>query len=315
MFLFTTLAGISTLIGVGLIFFSLYFLFIPARHDASHKPYIIVSIALSAIAVQVLATPFRAFVSFLTSTPVAFICYLLLAHVFINRYRDVLKPREVILWLVVGTLTLQAPLRIYDFNDSLISLPDMLVGMLGIFAGYFLNKRHKLLNKINLALSVIILIFTVSYGYDLWLNTLNYGTPTGELNIKGPDNITLITQKSGPMQLRKGKITVMDFWFVGCGACINEFPNFQQSYNRYKANPKVQFYAVNKPTVYDKGVDSFDFLTSRGFKFPMTVLNDVAVIKEMQVTSYPTVIILNESGNIIYRGDMTGADEKLRAIL
>lgn len=89
----------------------------------------------------------------------------------------------------------------------------------------------------------------------------------------------------------KGKIVVLNFWFATCKPCIDEIPELNKVYDKYKDNPDVVFASITFENT--KKVKSF--IKEYSFKYPV-----YANAKEMcdlfKIKGFPTNIILDREG-------------------
>lgn len=305
---------ITIIAAIFLVALLLLLLFTPLQNRVTKKGHHALLIIFSALAIQIIVIPCRLYAGMEISSVVGFVCYLIITNFFLKKKFDHFKTYQTTLLILFGLLILQLPARI-DFKATLISFPDFIIECLGVFAGHFFYNRHRFVYKLNLSLSVLLVLFTFFYGYNLWANNLAFGSFTGDVHIKGPSTVNLISKDADPIKLEKGKITVLDFWFVGCGSCMNEFPTFQKTYSTYKSNPKIQFYSVNSPYPRDGGVDRFKLLSDLGYNFPMAVSPNASLAKALNVYAYPTIVILDKNGDVIYKGDHQGAETKIKSLL
>lgn len=89
----------------------------------------------------------------------------------------------------------------------------------------------------------------------------------------------------------KGKIVVLNFWFAACKPCIEEIPELNQVYEKYKNNPNVIFASI---TFDDrKKVDAF--LKKHPMKYPI-VSNARKTHKLFNILGYPTNIVIDKDG-------------------
>ncbi len=109
-----------------------------------------------------------------------------------------------------------------------------------------------------------------------------------------PDFITTsISGDTIQMSKLKGKIVVINFWFIDCHPCIAEMPALNKLVDEYK-NKEVVFLAITwevAKRVYN------DFLSK--YKLDFIILPDAQkVIDKVAGSGYPTTYILNQKGII-----------------
>ncbi len=85
---------------------------------------------------------------------------------------------------------------------------------------------------------------------------------------------------------------VLNFWFINCQPCLMEFPYLQEAYAEYSDD--IAVIAMNP---VDKMADVLAFQTEHGYAFPIASV-DEAWIKIMQVTAFPTTVVIDRFGNI-----------------
>ena len=156
--------------------------------------------------------------------------------------------------------------------------------------------------------------FFMSLGInDLWTHKMEYG------NWSGP----IAEQKIAPFELinkvgeivdnesLKGKVVLLDFWFIGCGPCWVRFPEVQRIYEKYKDHNEFALFAVNRD---DDPAKLFSRIEEKGYTFP--VLRGTQ--KEMDalgVYKYPTVMITNKNGDLVFSGELEHAEKTLESML
>lgn len=90
----------------------------------------------------------------------------------------------------------------------------------------------------------------------------------------------------------KGKVVVLNFWFINCKPCVNEMPVLNGIKNSYDPK-KVVFFAL----ALDKKEAINTFLQSH--KFDYTILpNAAAVIDNYDLQAFPVSIVIDPSGII-----------------
>jgi thiol-disulfide isomerase/thioredoxin len=89
----------------------------------------------------------------------------------------------------------------------------------------------------------------------------------------------------------KGKIVVLNFWFVNCGPCRMEIPELNKLTEKYAANPDVVFIAI----ALDPREQVEEFLNQRPFKYHI-IENGRYITSQYGVASYPTHVVVDKEG-------------------
>lgn len=90
-----------------------------------------------------------------------------------------------------------------------------------------------------------------------------------------------------------GKPSIVNFWFTTCGPCIKEIPHLNQL--QEKLQDKINFLAItfnDEPTVER-------FKTRFPFSWPQ-IYDAKPGIGEMRIQSYPTNMLLDKEGKVIF---------------
>lgn len=102
----------------------------------------------------------------------------------------------------------------------------------------------------------------------------------------------------------KGKLTLLDFWIKNCGPCMESFPVLKQLQAKYGSD-KFQLVSIN---AYDKKQE-IDFFYKREKPNYKMLYNGAAFAKSIGVSAYPTVILIDGMGKVLYSG--TGFDHAM----
>lgn len=279
------------------------------------KP-IILFIAVSAL-LQVLLSPLRGYVNINAATIAGYIAYALYTGACIHYFSKKISVNTIVICVIAGVCILQLPLRIISFKSTLFTLPDMLLHIGGVLSAYFYYKFNDARRWIFAAVFALMAFFMVTKGYELWSNILDNGSVSGkvnetkQMNYHGRDkNSNLINGTDF-----KPKITLLDFWFIGCKPCYIGFPELQRVYDKYKHNNAVKIYALNLPQATDQANDAFDLLKQQGYSFPNLVLESNKKAEEFGVKACPTTILLDENRRVIFRGGLSDAEKYMEEIL
>lgn len=116
----------------------------------------------------------------------------------------------------------------------------------------------------------------------------------------------------------RGQYVLLDFWGSWCGPCIKLIPETKAAYEKYKGK-KVQFMGI----AYDEEKDRAKLsgmIEKYGMAWPQ-IFQDMSdesksgVVKSYLVTSFPSVILINPEGSIVYRGiGQNGLVEALKVL-
>ena len=104
-------------------------------------------------------------------------------------------------------------------------------------------------------------------------------------------------------QLR-GKVVIIDFWFTTCAPCIQEMPDLNKIKEDFGTD-EVAYFAVT----YDDKAKVEKFLGR--VKYDYTIVPDSRHLTEkFGIQFYPTTLIIDKNGTVVYTGDLMGLKEK-----
>ena len=93
--------------------------------------------------------------------------------------------------------------------------------------------------------------------------------------------------------LKQKKAVVLNFWFINCQPCRNEFPYLQAAYERFGS--EIEVLALNPVDGDEETVEQFR--TELGLTFPMMSC-DPGWEKMMRISGYPTTVVIDRNGMI-----------------
>ncbi len=111
--------------------------------------------------------------------------------------------------------------------------------------------------------------------YDFTAPAAN--STAGELNLKSV--------------LQTKKMVLLNFWFVGCVYCEEEFPALERAYTKYQST--VEVIAVNQNDAMS-AIESYRL--QMGLSFPLVQNSAVGLITPFGVTGYPTSVVIDGEG-------------------
>ena len=300
-------------IGIGILItlFSFFGLTIHALKRKNNRRYLFFIIMFFSFLIELITSPLRGYdILFLRGgmklcAVVTFILYFVFVQLMLKKYASKIKPQWILIACLLGSSILQIPFRL--FPGTLMSLPDWLFHLFGILMGYFFYISGKLAIKSGIVvISILSCGFLYVKGYDFWRHKINFGTFTGIVHDQSEVPVFQFTDRDGNIITQNdftGKYTVLDFWTTSCGVCFRKFPEFDKQYVKYKSNRNVAIYAVNVKWPQDKEGVSFEIISDRGYSFPTLQYGEIEDAKDIfGVYVYPTVIVLNKTGSIVFRG-------------
>lgn len=236
-------------------------------------------------------------------------CFLLTIY-FVNKYRGKPSPFGVFLVILAGQYILTLDYIVGFFRGETWSLPYDASLFLGTLCGYFFSILPRPVNILTLVIASFLSLFLFFQGWDYWLHKRNYGTFTGKIEASllqakfeaFDESSNLISDFD-----LKGKIVLLDFWNTRCSICFEKFPQLQAAFEKYKNDPSVAIYAVDKPIEEDKPGEAFQVIKDEGYSFPVVIAKDEDLPEKFGVKYYPTTFVIDRNGMIVYRGDIAGA--------
>ncbi len=96
-------------------------------------------------------------------------------------------------------------------------------------------------------------------------------------------------------QMIKGKLVLIDFWIKNCGPCMESFPVLKQLQAKYGSD-KFELVSIN---AYDKKQE-IDFFYKRERPNYKMLYNGASFAKSLGVFAYPSVILIDKNGKVIY---------------
>lgn len=247
----------------------------------------------------------------------ASLLYFAVTLFFLNKTESTRHRWLVAVIMVLPPLAIYFPIHLRNFEETLISLPSTSAHFVGIA---FALLTHEVKGKARFVFPIFLLVLaplTAFTAYPLWLNKLNFGTFTGSVHYPLPAPIKGVLQNEQPLQNEdwQGKVVLLDFWHTRCGVCFRKFPLLQKLYDRYKDHPSVRILAVNKPLETDSAGQAFAMVKQREYSFPVLIPTDKLLPEAFEVKAYPTTVVINKAGSVIYKGSIENAEAVIDELL
>jgi thiol-disulfide isomerase/thioredoxin len=107
------------------------------------------------------------------------------------------------------------------------------------------------------------------------------------------------TIRSGEL---RGRLLVLDFWIKNCGPCMESWPHLQDLQRKY-GGASFQLLSINA----EDSRKDVGFFFAREHPAYRILYNGKALAGQLGVSAYPTLIIVDRAGKVIYAG--TGLDQ------
>lgn len=95
----------------------------------------------------------------------------------------------------------------------------------------------------------------------------------------------------------KGKVVLIDFWIKNCGPCIKSIPDLNALQVKFK-NKKFEILGINS---YDTKEDISWFCNKHKPNYK-NVMNGKVIAEKYGVTGFPTVVLINKEGKVLFAG-------------
>ncbi len=290
-----------------------------------------VSIFLASFVLFFLVAPLRGgYIRFLglSSFPMSMLAYAILyfclTALILHKRGQSLKPWVVVLLLIAGTSVMDIYMRFIrpgGFERTLVSLPDFAIRMLAILSGWGYHCLRGRAGKITLASVFLLFALWSSYfGYRQWLNFLNFGSASGKIELALDTPPVFLDGNGDTVALSRfqGQYVVLDFWNSTCGYCIQQFPIFQQFCDDLEDQDKAVVFSVH--CRLDKQGETYatgeSILREKGYSFPALSAGIVdPMLKTLGVKAFPTVLIFDPAGKLIFRGRLEDARSYLELLI
>jgi peroxiredoxin len=106
----------------------------------------------------------------------------------------------------------------------------------------------------------------------------------------------------------KGKIVILKCWFITCHACVAEFPELNKLVDNYRNRKDIVFISL----ATDSKEKLNQFLLQKKFNYAVVADQEKFITKELNVSTYPTHIIIDRNG--VIRKVVNSADEMILAL-
>jgi len=194
--------------------------------------------------------------------------------------------------------------------------PIALIPYFALLLGFYISKSKRPY-KTKIRFSVLYLFLVICFSVFGMPNYLSYIFYSEGLKIETQtqyiQDFDLYDANLKKVELcnMKGKIIVLDFWTTSCGICYRKFPEFEKLADYFSTSDNICFFAVNILTKRDSLQNVIQQSKELGYKFQFLFTNETevkSIQKKINVFSFPTIIIINKEGKIVYHGSLITND-------
>lgn len=114
-----------------------------------------------------------------------------------------------------------------------------------------------------------------------------------------PFQLRDLTGRSYSSRELRGKIVVLNFWFIGCPPCRQEIPALNQLVHQNAQRPDVLFLAV----ALDPAAAVQAFVQQHSYAYAL-VADGRAVAARYGITSFPTNLVVDRQGNVVFHAQI-----------
>ncbi|MEP0368009.1 MAG: TlpA disulfide reductase family protein [Cyclobacteriaceae bacterium] len=192
------------------------------------------------------------------------------------------------------------------------TLPYYPVWLMAFAAAIFSFTKNK--NRFRLALILGIFPLALSFGpYENWVHWVNYGNLSGKVWENKKLEFEFEDQYGNTINRESfsNKLIMLNFISIRCKPCWVEFPEVQKTHKLYQSNELVEIYSVASLSTPDTLLNR---IPEKGYSFPV-LRTKTEVLELFQIDVYPTVIILNKDGKIVFKGNLENAKRELKSLL
>lgn len=108
----------------------------------------------------------------------------------------------------------------------------------------------------------------------------------------------------------KNKTLVLNFWYIRCGACIEEMPDLNELVKKYKNQKDVVFFALT----FDEKINLDKFLGTKTFLYNVIPVSKTYISDTLKLGTFPTSMVINKEKKIIKvtNSDLEGIETALK---
>jgi peroxiredoxin len=108
----------------------------------------------------------------------------------------------------------------------------------------------------------------------------------------------------------RGKVVVLNFWFIGCAVCRGEIPKLNDFVGKFAGEPNIEFIAVTA----DPRDEVRKFVERNRFDYRQ-IADGKTALSQFVVGGYPKNVVIGKDGRIVYWRSTVAAWEKFESVV
>jgi len=132
--------------------------------------------------------------------------------------------------------------------------------------------------------------------------TTNLKSPEGQAGIpklSAEKNLAVFTRDGKRVDLAKlkGRVVLVHFWATWCPPCVDELPELDRFWQRYRNNPSIALYSVSVDDSWE-AIDTFR--KQHPFDLPLYRDPQSKTAHKFGTTKFPETYIADRTGKVLY---------------
>jgi peroxiredoxin len=153
--------------------------------------------------------------------------------------------------------------------------------------------------KTRTVILIAAIIVALSVAFLFTTNLKPSEGQAGIAKLSAEKSLNVFTRDGNKVNLSKlkGKIVLVHFWATWCPPCVDELPELDKFWNRYRNNPGVALYSVSVDDTWE-AIDTFK--KQHPFDLPLYRDPQSKTANKFGTTKFPETYIADREGKVLY---------------
>jgi thiol-disulfide isomerase/thioredoxin len=118
-------------------------------------------------------------------------------------------------------------------------------------------------------------------------------------SLRNKSGLVVFTRDGKPVDLGKstGKVALIHFWATWCPPCVEELPELQKFWDRFRKRGDIDLYAVS---VDDSWKDIEEFRRGTPFDLPVFLDSKASTAHRFGSRKFPETYVVGRDGRVLY---------------